>query len=73
MRAKPKDYKYDDVPGPGKYEIESSITRDGKHINSSIKNSECAVFNPISSRRFIDLNESNLLINFILKKDNCLA
>ena len=38
MRAKPKDYKYDDVPGPGKYEIESSITRDGKHINSSIKN-----------------------------------
>ena len=55
MRAKPKDYKYDDVPGPGKYEIESSITRDGKHINSSIKNSECAVFNPISSRRFISM------------------
>ena len=29
MRAKPKDLACDVIPGPGKYNLESSITRDG--------------------------------------------
>ena len=54
MRAKPREYVLNLSPGPGKYDIECAITKSGKHISSQFKNSEMAVFNPKSSRRFND-------------------
>jgi hypothetical protein len=52
MRAKPKEYNLNISPGPGKYDVESSITKDGRHISSQIKNSEMPSINPTTSRRF---------------------
>lgn len=52
MRARPRELNLSKSPGPGKYEVESAITKDGKHILSQMKNSGMPTFNPASSRRF---------------------
>ena len=58
-------------PGPGTYNVQSTINPNGRYILSRFANSGASIISPSTSKRFGPRPYGILLVYLFLKRNNC--